>query len=40
MGFAPAEANTVAHHGTIAVQCGTAKGPMSALGQKQTLGKM
>jgi len=36
MGFAPAEANTVAQHGTIAVPCDTAKGLMSALDQKRT----
>ena len=37
MGVAPwAEGNTLAHHGTTTVQCGTAKALMSALGQKQT----
>ena len=37
MGVALGQSNTLAHHRTTTVQCGTAKGLMSALGQKQTL---
>jgi hypothetical protein len=36
MGVALGQSNTLAHHRTTTVQCGTAKGLMSALGQKQT----
>jgi hypothetical protein len=36
MGVALQPSNTLAHHRTTTVQYGTAKGLMSALGQKQT----
>jgi hypothetical protein len=36
MGVALRPSNTLAQHRTTTVQCGTAKGLMSALGQKRT----
>jgi hypothetical protein len=37
MGFAPEpRTKTLARHGTTIVQCGTANGPMSVMGQKRT----
>jgi hypothetical protein len=36
MGVALRPGNTLAQHRTTTVQCGTAKGLMSAMGQKQT----